>query len=73
METLLKDPFPEEVHIKRYYPQAYHGTDKLGRVDPTFSCVVALSAADDRDCPAMLVLCYSLRVKTHQIREFSSE
>lgn len=31
METLLKDPFPEEVHIKRYYPQAYHGTDKLGR------------------------------------------
>ncbi|CAE8585605.1 unnamed protein product, partial [Polarella glacialis] len=25
------DPFPEEATIKRYYPQAYHGTDKLGR------------------------------------------
>ncbi|CAJ1410554.1 unnamed protein product [Effrenium voratum] len=31
MEQLLKDPFPEEVHIKRFYPQAYHGTDKSGR------------------------------------------
>jgi len=31
MSKLLKDPFPEEVHIKRFYPQAYHGTDKLGR------------------------------------------
>lgn len=31
MEILLNDPFPEEVHIKKYYPQAYHGTDKKGR------------------------------------------
>jgi len=31
MDALLKDPFPEEAHIKKFYPQAYHGTDKLGR------------------------------------------
>ncbi|CAK9053480.1 unnamed protein product, partial [Durusdinium trenchii] len=31
MSKLLLDPFPEEMHIKRFYPQAYHGTDKLGR------------------------------------------
>lgn len=31
MATLLKDPFPEEPTIKKFYPQAYHGTDKLGR------------------------------------------
>jgi len=31
MEALLCDPFPEEQHIKRFYPQAYHGVDKAGR------------------------------------------
>mmetsp|Transcript_13771 Transcript_13771/g.26243 ORF Transcript_13771/g.26243 Transcript_13771/m.26243 type:complete len:702 (-) Transcript_13771:106-2211(-) len=31
MEALLNDPFPEEQHIKLFYPQIYHGTDKLGR------------------------------------------
>lgn len=31
MSALLEDPWPEEAQIKRYYPQAYHGTDKLGR------------------------------------------
>lgn len=31
MSVLLQDPFPEEAHIKRYYPQAFHGTDKKGR------------------------------------------
>jgi len=31
MATLLQDPFPEEPHIKRHYPQTFHGTDKLGR------------------------------------------
>mmetsp|Transcript_86332 Transcript_86332/g.252635 ORF Transcript_86332/g.252635 Transcript_86332/m.252635 type:complete len:705 (+) Transcript_86332:55-2169(+) len=31
MSALLKDHFPEEPHIKKFYPQAYHGTDKLGR------------------------------------------
>mmetsp|Transcript_97302 Transcript_97302/g.280777 ORF Transcript_97302/g.280777 Transcript_97302/m.280777 type:complete len:341 (-) Transcript_97302:1339-2361(-) len=31
MSVLLADPWPEEAHIKKYYPQAYHGMDKLGR------------------------------------------
>mmetsp|Transcript_60857 Transcript_60857/g.145057 ORF Transcript_60857/g.145057 Transcript_60857/m.145057 type:complete len:641 (-) Transcript_60857:221-2143(-) len=31
VEALVTDPFPEAPHIKKYYPQAYHGTDKLGR------------------------------------------
>mmetsp|Transcript_96867 Transcript_96867/g.202391 ORF Transcript_96867/g.202391 Transcript_96867/m.202391 type:complete len:696 (+) Transcript_96867:75-2162(+) len=31
MSDLLKDSFPEEPHIKKYYPQAYHGCDKQGR------------------------------------------
>eukprot|EP00401_Gymnodinium_catenatum_P063794 CAMPEP_0117507798 /NCGR_PEP_ID=MMETSP0784-20121206/26612_1 /TAXON_ID=39447 /ORGANISM="" /LENGTH=640 /DNA_ID=CAMNT_0005303319 /DNA_START=20 /DNA_END=1939 /DNA_ORIENTATION=- len=31
MDALMQDPFPEEVHIKKYYPQSFHGTDKKGR------------------------------------------
>eukprot|EP00929_Paragymnodinium_shiwhaense_P087690 TRINITY_DN47833_c0_g1_i1.p1 TRINITY_DN47833_c0_g1~~TRINITY_DN47833_c0_g1_i1.p1 ORF type:complete len:659 (+),score=209.35 TRINITY_DN47833_c0_g1_i1:145-2121(+) len=30
LAKLLKDPFPEEVHVKKYYPQAYHGISKQG-------------------------------------------
>jgi len=31
MSKLLQDPFPEEQHIKKFYPQTFHGTDKMGR------------------------------------------
>lgn len=31
MSSLLLDPFPELDLIRRYYPQAFHGTDKRGR------------------------------------------